>query len=590
MTTVVETVVATVRAIQAALLVVTGLQLTGYMWPPSATVTNGATYDFIIVGGGGAGSIIANRLTEESSLNILLIEAGGDPQLEAVLPGIFPTTVNSAVDFNFTSENDGYSSQNLKNGVAGLTAGKMLGGSTSLGHMNYVRGVPNDYAKWAKATGDDSWNYWNLLPYFIRTEKLEDPDILASDTAQFHGTNGFLRLTRQPSADNTPIFNAYNELGINPVLNSNDPAFAIGISEPMLMIADGIRQSAAEAYLRPIADRPNFHLLKNTQVTKVLFDDNKSAVGVEAVTSDGETITINARLEVILTAGVFNTPQLLMLSGIGPSEHLTSFDIPVISDLPVGQNLQDHIPATVVHTLAPGEPVTAPPNPHVFPVPLTIAYTALDMNQAYPDYQTINLVFPPDNIASVQICSIVFGYKDEICQGFFDGGSGKSTFFSISSMVQPESRGEVLLRSANPADPPVIKHGIYSNENDLHKMALYLQDFSRIVNTTAFRDMGAAMVELDLPQCNDLERNTYDYWKCYALNMSGTIWAYSSTCSMGSVLDSNLRVKGVQRLRVADASAMPNIISGNANPAVMVIAEKAADLIKATYGPSPRSK
>ncbi|XP_063835376.1 ecdysone oxidase-like [Ostrinia nubilalis] len=584
MLTTVRSVVASTRAIQTALLVVSGLQLTGYMWPPSVQVTNRDTYDFVIVGAGSAGCVVANRLSEDPHLKVLLIEAGGDPPLQSVLPGLLTTLQNSVVDYNFTSENDGYSAQNLKNGVVGLSTGKMLGGTSSLNHMLHVRGNPHDYARWVTASKDEAWSYWNLLPYFIRSEKFEDQGILETSSARYVGTSGYLKISRQTSEDNAPIFAAFHEMGLDVVANSNDPFFTVGVSEPMLNIADGVRQSGAEAYLRPIAHRPNFYLLKNTQVTKILFDEKKNAIGVTAV-NNGKAITIHANHEVILTAGALITPQLLMLSGVGPKEHLSSFNIPVVSDLPVGQNLQDHIPAMVVHSLKPGKPDKTPPNPTRFPFPITTAYTAINMHQTFPDYQVINAIVSPEATSLIEFCSLAFFYKDEICQNFFDGGRGKYTLLTLLNIMYAESRGEVLLRSTNITDPPIVKLGTYSNQNDLHNMALYLKDFSRIVNTTSFKHMGAALIDLDLSKCKHLPRDSYEYWKCYALSMSSTMWHYSGTSSMGLVLDSHLLVKGVQRLRVADASAMPNPISGNINAAVVVLAEKAADLVKEDLQP-----
>lgn len=504
------------------------------------------------------------------------------------LPGIFTLLPNSTYDYNLFAENNGYTSQYTVNKAAALTAGKMLGGSTGLHHLMHVRGIPSDYSKWVEATGDNSWSYDNLLEYFMKSEKVIDEEILADRSAgRFQGTDGYMQVARQSASDNAAVFSAFEELGYENVLNANTPDFTVGITEPLLYIADGYRQSGAE-YLKPLSERSNFNILKNTQVTKVLFDDNNKATGVEATLSDGTSITINAELEVVLTAGAFFTPQILMLSGVGPADHLNSLEIPVISDLPVGKNLIDHIPTVLVHALQEGEPVTAPANPHLFPVPATTAYSALDKTQGFSDYQSINLIFPPDHTAFIQICSLVAGYNNDICQAWFDGGAGHATLLSLLNIMNPLSRGEVLLRSTDPNDPPLVHHGIYSNDTDLENMALYIQDFARIVETETLKAAGAFLIDIPIEECADLDKSSLEWFKCYALGTSTTMWYYSSTCSMGSVLDNRLRVKGVEGLRVADASAMPYSISGNINAAVMALAEKAADLIKAEYGVSPR--
>lgn len=430
-----------------------------------------------------------------------------------------------------------------------------------------------------------------MLPYLMKSEKLIDQDILKTPSARFHGRNGYLSIKKQPAPENEGIMAAFNQMGLPTAQNQLDPSFKLGIGEPFVNInAEGYR-SLADEYLKPLGERPNFTIMKNSVAHQIYFRLDKTIEGVGVWITEGEEqrwAYIEVKREVIVSAGVFGTPKLLMLSGIGPREQLQSHHIPVIADLPVGKDLQDHIPAVIVSTLQAGEPVTTPANPHLFPVPITTGYHALDKSQSYPDYQTINLLFPADNTAQIQITSQVFGFNNNIAQQFFDGGAGRATLISIPNIMQSLSRGEVLLNSTDYKDDPIIRHGIYSNEADLHNMVLYLQDFSRIYNTTAFKSIGAKMIDLDLPACNNIKRGTYEYWRCYAIETSASLWAYTSTARMGTVLDSRLRVRGVHGVRVVDASAMPNSISGNIHAGVFGLAERAADLVKADWGASPR--
>ncbi|XP_059047641.1 ecdysone oxidase-like [Achroia grisella] len=564
--------VSSVHSIQNAFQVLTTLQLTSYLFPPSTPIRNGSTFDYIVVGAGSAGSVIANRLTEDPNITVLLIEAGGDPPTASVLPGLMAYLKESQVDWNYTSlEENAQRCHN--NHVSDLTRGKMLGGCSSNNYMGYVRGDPNDYNTWAAITNDQSWNYDNILPYFIKSENLLDQAILNSPNRVFHGTKGYLNVTRHPSNSTHKYLKALKELGHNIVLDTNGN-YTLGYAQPIFTAANNVRQSTAQSFLGTIKNRPNLYVVKNSLATKIIFDSFKNAIGVKLVNESNKIITVKANKEIIISAGSINTPQLLMLSGIGPKEHLRNIGINVISDLPVGENLQDHAPALLVYTTEKTKP-KGPIDPHEYPVPMTIGYVALNKSQTYPDYQAITLIL--DSSSILQFCAFTFNIDYNICQRLYEDSKGREVLLVICSKLNPKSRGRVFLQSVDPTKPPLIKLGAYSAYTDIDDTIAYADDFNRILGTKYFKSVNAKLLA---PNCLGLEQGSEEFWRCYIPCMTSSIYHYVGTCAMGSVVDTRLRVSGVQRLRVVDGSVMPVITSGNTNAPIIMIAEKAADMIK----------
>ncbi|XP_039751946.1 glucose dehydrogenase [FAD, quinone]-like [Pararge aegeria] len=569
---------AVVQAVKGALVVLAALGLTAYKWSTDTVVTDDAVYDYIVVGAGTAGSIVANRLTENPDVHVLLVESGGDPPFETEVPGMFPFLTKSAIDWNYVSEDDGYSAQYHRNGYLDLPSGKVYGGSSSIHHFYYVRGHANDYKAWVDAAADDSWSWENLIPYFKKSECLVDQDILNSPTGQYHGTNGYTVITRELREISLKYLEAFQEVG-NKVVDDINTGYTLGFTRPMVFIGNGIRQSSAESFLLPIKHRLNLHLTKETTVDKILFDNKKNAMGVQ-VSRNGKTFNIYARKEVIVSAGAFNSPKLLMLSGVGPKAHLESMGIEIVADLPVGESMEDHLAVVLAHKLKKTDETPKPENPSDFPIPTFIGLDALDTDQGYPDYLTLNLICRNNPTNLLLLCATVFGLHNDVCEQLAKAGQGREILVTVLNVARPISRGKVLLRSKDPKDPPRIYTGFLSNSTDLENNAAYIEKFIKVTDSSYFRNIGGETLHFDLPNCKGLEKNTRDYWKCYVLNMMDTTFHYSSTCRMGSVLDGELKVLGVNKLRVVDASSMPNTVSANINAAVMVLAEKAADLIK----------
>uniref|UniRef100_A0A2A4JQV7 Glucose-methanol-choline oxidoreductase N-terminal domain-containing protein n=1 Tax=Heliothis virescens TaxID=7102 RepID=A0A2A4JQV7_HELVI len=573
----VASVLSNVAKKQNILKLLTVLQLTAYLWPPDATLKDGESADFIIIGGGTAGSIIASYLVKHKNISVIVIEAGGMGEFETQQPGLYPFLAKTEYDWKFTTEPDVTMKPPNKRIIQ---QGKVLGGCSQIGFAGYGIGHPKDYAKWAAITNDSSWTLENLYPLIKRTEKVTDKTILNSPDVVFHGTEGKLRLKKYHSGINDGFFEAYKEMGID-VLNDINSNHTFGYTNSFNTIGDGNRQSTAYSFLSPERENPNLKVAYHSLATKIIFDVNKRAVAVRVLTKDKKYITIYVKKEVIVTAGAFKSPQLLMLSGIGPRYHLESKRIKVISDLPVGQNLQDQPSTVMVYKMGPKRPVP-PQNPHELPTQLMEGRVAIDKCQNRADYLIRSSLFLT-NLSFLQACSFIFNIRNEVCDRLQKALSQRQAHLVTHLLLYPGSRGEVLLRSTNPEENPIIKPRYYSNPRDLERHAEYLEHYNRIVNTSYFRRLDAELVDPGLERCKGLKKGSNAYWKCYVLGMASTLHNYVGTCAMGSVVDSELRLIGVKRVRVADASVMPEIVGATVQGTVYIIAQKLVDILFKEY-------
>uniref|UniRef100_A0A2A4JGE4 Glucose-methanol-choline oxidoreductase N-terminal domain-containing protein n=1 Tax=Heliothis virescens TaxID=7102 RepID=A0A2A4JGE4_HELVI len=558
-------------------------------YPRQADVTDGSHFDFIVVGGGSAGAALAARLAELPQYDVLLIEAGPDPPRETIVPGLRETLKGSRYDWNFTTVDDGYSSQALEGHRQKQPRGRMLGGSGSLNDMVYARGHPVDYEEWARVAGC-AWNWTNVLPYFMRTERMTDARIINNtELMKFHGTRGEIEVSGAASTDgpNTKLLNAFREMGFKIVDDMTYP-YSIGAGRFSHTIRSGRRDSSLTALLNKVHTN-NLHVLKDTLVTKILIENN-TAVGVQAL-SDGKQLHFYADKEVILSAGTFNTPKLLLLSGIGPQEILDELEIEVVQDLPVGEGLQDHV--MVINFIA-AENGTCERNEraqafdvikYLYDRTGFLSYSdsiGVYMPQNYKDpnvpYFAIYPSCVPQALITVDQCTSILGYTNETCMKLVKANEQYEIIVLPVVLLKPRSRGKVTLYSTDPLQNPKILSGTFSNSADMEEFPDAIQTALSLVNTTYFRDKAAHVVDLSPAECGREAGPARA--ACAARAAALPAWHAVGTAALGAVLDARLRVRGLAGLRVADASVMPAVVRGNTNAPVIMIAEKAADYIK----------
>ncbi|OKH45245.1 choline dehydrogenase [Calothrix sp. HK-06] len=504
-------------------------------------------YDYIVIGAGSAGCVVANRLTEDSNTTVLLLEAGNpDTKPEIQIPAECLSLLGSDVDWSYFSEPEPY----LNNRKIFCPRGKVLGGSSSINFMIYMRGNYQDYDHW-ESLGNPGWSYQHVLPYFKKSEHQQ------RGASEFHGMDGELSVTDliSPAVVSQRFVEAAVALGYahNPDVNGMQQE---GAGLYQLTIKEGKRHSTATAFLVPILQRPNLTITTRALVTRLLFEGTRT-IGVEYL-HEGTLHQVRVNYEVILSAGAFDSPKLLMLSGIGNPEHVQGLGIPVVVDLPgVGQNLQDHPIVPVVHK-ATQDLHTASTS--------SIAEAGLFLHTQ-------------DNLDAAPDLQFLFGPIVFAPPGYDHSGSG---FTSLVCLTHPQNIGSVSLRSPDPKNAPIIRMNYLQSEADVQKLVVGIKLMRQLFHTSVFNEFRGEELAPGADKQSD------EALEAYVREACSTVYHPVGTCKMGTdpmaVVDPELRVYGVEGLRVVDASIMPTITTGNTNAPTIMIGEKAADLIKATGG------
>jgi len=523
-------------------------------------------YDYIIVGAGSAGCVLANRLTADGRHTVLLLEAGprdSNPWIHIPL-GYGKLFATPSVNWMYQSEPE----VELNNRRVFTPRGKVLGGCSSINGLVHVRGQPEDFDAWA-AQGNAGWSFREVLPYFLRSESRVQAD------TEYQGSNGPLTVSELP--DKHPLCDAFiaaaTELGI-PRNDDFNGVKQEGAGYYHTTSRRGRRVSCAVAYLRPALRRANLQVRTEALTTRIRFHGGR-AVGVE-YRAGGQMQIANAHREVIVCAGAINSPQLLQLSGIGPRALLERHGIAPVRDIPgVGGGLQDHFYVRTVWKCT--QPITI--NDAMASLlgrvgmglryallrrgPLTVsagyagAFVRTSARVQRPDVQLYFINFSTDKMGTTLHP--------------FPG------FTASMSPLRPQSRGSVRIRSADPAEPPAIHYNYLNTPDDQRTVVAGLKLLRRIMSATPMRPFVSSEHAPGSRVQSDAD------WLDYARQVGGTVYHPTSTCRMGqdplAVVDERLRVRGVPGLRVVDASVMPSVVSGNTNAATVMLAEKGADMI-----------
>ncbi|XP_063627431.1 glucose dehydrogenase [FAD, quinone]-like [Cydia splendana] len=549
------------------------------------------TYDFIVVGAGAAGCVVANRLSAIQEWKVLLLEAGPEePEITSV-PALSTALLNSNLDWQYRTMPSNIACLAFPNQQCSWPRGKLMGGSSSINSFVYVRGHKIDYDDWA-ARGNPGWSYDEVLPYFKKSERNLNIEVL--DRA-YHGVNGDQTVSFFPYVGDPAIMmtEAFNENGLP--INDCNSARQYGTLQAQATSEQGQRASTNREFIRPIRyKRKNLTVRPEAEVVKILFDENKRASAVQYI-KNGQFFTAYATKEVILSAGSINSPKLLMLSGIGPKGHLNDLNIPVISDLPVGENLHDHVTfnglvvalsnktATTVSQEKIIENILEYKQMEVKRGPLSgngpvnsISFYLTEPGLPAPDIQV--------QVNNVNWEEYVREPIDYESLAIFPTAFYNGVIPRVMNNVA-KSRGRLLLNASDPYGHPLIWSGYLTDPQDLEVLIKGVKRVLALESTHAFRSRGAYFVRTPLPACKHLSWGTDSYFECLARSYTSSTYHPVGSCKMGpagdptAVVDPRLRVYGVTGLRVIDASMMPQVIRGNTNAPSIMIGERGVALV-----------
>ncbi|KDR06741.1 hypothetical protein L798_03735, partial [Zootermopsis nevadensis] len=563
-----------------------------------------ALFYFVVVGGGTAGSVVAGRLSEVPDWNVLLIEAGGDPPKTSDIPAIFFSLQKTDIDWKYRTEPEEESCQGIKDGRCAWPRGKVLGGSSTINGMLYIRGMKGDFDDWA-AAGNEGWSYEEVLEYFKKSEDFKPSANEDNYEPFYHGTGGPVSVQRFESMDLAwSVMDAVKEAGYKQLNDINGPS-QLGFAHLHGTLINGTRCNTAKAFLNPAKNRKNLHVLKHSKVTRIIIDPGtKVANKVEFSSNDGKLYQVNIKKEVIVSAGTINSPQVLMLSGIGPEEHLKEFGIDVIKDLKVGENLQDHLiflgsvynirksgksqSSSLSFLDASYEYLTRRSGPlatHNGNTVTGFIRTKFSSNER-PDIEIFCFIISANDTNAAATVGTSFGLADETIISLQEMSKEGDVVMLAPLLGQPRSKGKILLSSSNPSDNPKIYAGYLTDREDLDALLEGIEATTRIMQTGVMKSREARSRRLAVNSCEVFDFDSSSYWECMLRNIATSAFHAVGTCKMGpssdpeSVVDPRLRVHGVKRIRVADASIMPIIVATPTYATSIMIGEKAADMIK----------
>jgi len=564
-----------------------------------------------VIGGGSAGATVAARLSEIPEWNVLLLEAGGDPPESTENPLLWNQHLRTKFDWAFLSEKNPSLFKGMEQERCIISRGLALGGSSSINAMIYLRGTVEDFRQWKNKYSCHGWDYEDVLPYFKKSEDFVD---ICRYDSEIHSRGGPLTVTPLETFDPSYKVIAESEESINVFkvndLNRKEPVIGYGNFDSTTR--SGRRCSTLKAFLIPASDRPNLYVAKNTIVTKILIE-NDVAVGVEFKCSlESEDIkSVFCTKEVIICAGPIKSPQLLMLSGIGPKEHLNDHGIPTIKDLPVGYNLQDHMSLPVFvftdRKCRPIEDIINESNDflkknlnfysqNISSLGLSKLMTFYKSNEdlEYPDIQILKFRIPFNSTNlfpnKLNVFTNMFGYAKKVTDLYDELNLLSDLIVMTPIILQPSSTGRIMLNSNDPFDNPKIFLNYLTCDKEIETLLKGIDFVIKLSKTKNMIDAGLVLEELKLPNCADYTWNTRDYWICVIQNLAVPFYHVVGGCKMGSendshsVVDPKLRVKEIIGLRLIDSSIMPKIVSVNTNAASIMIGEKGSDIIKECYG------
>ncbi|XP_037822499.1 glucose dehydrogenase [FAD, quinone]-like [Lucilia sericata] len=567
-----------------------------------------AEYDFVIVGGGPAGCVLANRLSENPNWQVYLIEAGGLESIIHQVPAMAAFLQGTHSNWGYKSVPQKASCFGMPNNECSLPRGKVLGGTSSINFMIYNRGNKRDFDRWAEF-GNEGWSYQDVLPYFLKSENAQ---LQGLEYSPYHNHSGPLNV--EDVRYRTKFVHAYVKAAQQAGHAKTDynGESQMGVSYVQANTLNGRRHSAFKAYIEPIREqRKNLHIVTLARVTKVLIDPQTKRAYAVRVLHRNTLFTIRARKEIILSAGTFNSPQILMLSGVGPRDNLQAIGVPIIQELPVGKLMYDHmchfgptfitnttgqtiftsrLNANVIKSYTTGDPSTVLSSiGGVEALTFAKVPNSREPNDM-PDVEFINVA---GSLASDEGTGLTKGanFKPEIYTQVYKplNDAQQDHFTFLIMQFHPKSVGRLWLHNRNPLEWPRINPKYFQNPEDVEFLLQGIKEATRITQMPAMQSVGTRLHTIPIPGCEGQPFGSDDYWRCSIRVMSYTLHHQVATCRMGpandptTVVNAKLQVHGIEGLRVADTSIIPFPPTCHTNAASFMIGEKAADMIRSVW-------